>query len=814
MIVPGKVLRRDYQVSVAVECTKRNTLVIIPTGLGKTVIALLVMAARVTEQPGKVLFLAPTKPLVEQHAAFLGDTFLHPPITVFTGETSPADREIDWRTSNVICSTPQVIQNDLIAGRIDLKDVTCVVFDESHRAVGNYAYGFIAERYREDRATGLTLAMTASPGAKADKIREVCERLFVEGVEARNEYDSDVEKYVQDVKVEPIQVTVPESLRKPADIVKTLLEEHIRDLRAFDVYKGPYASRKELLACQARLQAKLRQGGDSSATYAALSLQAGALKLAHALELVETQGLAAFQTYVERLRDDESKAARALLADHRFQHALDLAERTNVEHPKLRKVAVLLRQEFAARPESRVIVFTNYRDTAELLERELAKVDGLRPKRFVGQATRSATDKGLSQKQQVAIVEEFKQGLHNVLIATSVAEEGLDIPSTDLVIFYEPVASEIRTIQRRGRTGRKHAGRVIVLITKGTRDEVYNFASRGKERRMRTEIESLKSHFSAVNASERTNEGATWFQSRAGAYSGKEATLDAFPETEAPREDAGEAQAGAASGQGVVAGAAPSGPGSGKGLTIICDSREFASGVVRELARMGIIVEPKSLAVGDYILSDRVAVERKDVADYTKSLFDGRLFTQVKELRSNYSVPLLVVEGGSPGEATRANSASIYGSLASIATDFRTPILMTNSPEETARLLAAIAAREQRDANRPVAARADKGAKTREERLRFLVEGLPHVSAVLSDRLLTHFNTLKAIADAGEDDLMEVQGVGRKLAREIHTFFRTEYQVTRPTRGGKGRSKDSDAGDRGNAGNGGHPGPAGGEASS
>jgi Fanconi anemia group M protein len=138
-----------------------------------------------------------------------------------------------------------------------------------------------------------------------------------------------------------------------------------------------------------------------------------------------------------------------------------------------------------------VIVFAHYRETADRVTQDLARIPGLRPVRFVGQASHG-NDIGLSQKEQVEILEKFKAGEVNVIVATSIGEEGLDIPQVDLVVFYEPVPSEIRTIQRRGRTGRSAAGRVVMLVTTDTRDEAYFYSARRKERKMHQELDRLR----------------------------------------------------------------------------------------------------------------------------------------------------------------------------------------------------------------------------------------------------------------------------------------------------------------------------------
>ena len=157
--------------------------------------------------------------------------------------------------------------------------------------------------------------------------------------------------------------------------------------------------------------------------------------------------------------------------------------------PETGIVLGLVKDQLVSHPDSRIIIFATYRDTVQLLVDFLA-TQGIVSERFVGQATKDA-EKGLSQKKQIAALTRFRDGEFKVLIATSVGEEGLDVPATDMVIFYEAVPSEIRSIQRKGRTGRSGAGKIVVLVTKGTWDEVYRHVSAAKEKQMH---KSLKTH--------------------------------------------------------------------------------------------------------------------------------------------------------------------------------------------------------------------------------------------------------------------------------------------------------------------------------
>jgi Fanconi anemia group M protein len=736
VLLAGSIEERGYQQTIARECLKRNTLVVLPTGLGKTVIALMVLAERLRANPGKCLFLAPTKPLVEQHMEFLSSRLDGIKTVAMTGETPTVKRGKLWESADVIVATPQVVENDLLSKRAKLKDVTLIVFDEAHRAVGDYAYVYIAEQYKRQTIHGLVLGMTASPGANPEKIRELCRVLDIKGVEVRTEADADIAPHLHGIDVTWVDVPLPENLRVIAEHVRKAMARPISELRSASVIKGARPPIRDLLLAQTTLLKRIKEAGPDgdSRAYSLLSAQAAALKLSHALELVETQGLRSFTSYVEKLAGDESKAAKTILADPDLRRAVVLARDSKVEHPKLRRVAIILSRQFASNPGSLVIVFTQFRETAELLHQELSKVEGIRPARFVGQGTR-ANDRGLSQAQQSAIIADFKKGVHNTLIATSVAEEGLDIPATDLVVFYEPVPSEIRSIQRRGRTGRARAGKVLILVTKGTRDEVSRWSGRNKERRMSAEVESLRRYLEHVNSS--------WRQS-----------LDDVAPPEA-----------------AVAEGASDGP----RLEVIVDSRELASAVAKELSRQGLDLKVQQIEVGDFIVSDRVAVERKEANDFVDSLLDGRLFTQARALRSNYEAPIMIIEGDGLFTARKVEPAAIYGAIAALLSGFQVTVVQSKDTRETASIVAALARREQQDEKRPLSMRAEKPVMTPDEELQFIVEGIPGVRATLARRLLTRFGTVAAVVEATAEELAEVDGIGDHTAKRIHDALHRRY---------------------------------------
>jgi len=422
------------------------------------------------------------------------------------------------------------------------------------------------------------------------------------------------------------------------------------------------------------------------------------------------------------------------MADTNILEAVAYVKSLNVEHPKLQAVADIIEKQLNDKPSSKIIVFTHYRDTASHVTNLLKDVKNVRPTRFVGQAGKEG-DKGFTQKEQAIVIEKFRNGEFNVLIATSVAEEGLDIPSTDMVVFYEPIPSEIRAIQRRGRTGRKMPGKVIILITKGTPDEGYYWASKRKEKRMRSELELIRSKLGK-----------------------KFEDADSIYKKEIPNQktlkDYGKKE---------------------KQIKIVVDHREYRSNVVKNLAVKGISVEPQQLDVGDYVLSTRIGVERKSVDDFLESLINGKLFKQVSQLREAYSRPVLILEGENLLTKRNINHNAIFGSLASISVDFGIPVLTTKDASETADLLHVIAKREQREDKKDVAVRGEKTQMSLKERQQFLVEGLPNVSAVIAKRLLSHFGSIKDITNASEQELMDVNGVGKNISSEIIKLLNADY---------------------------------------
>ena len=493
---PSGIELREYQSTIAKSALLSNTLVVLPTGLGKTIVALLVAAERLSRFPGgKVVVLAPTKPLVLQHARFFKEHLAGDDISpaTLTGESPPDLRRVDFRESRLVFATPEVIRNDVLERRYTLTNVCLLVFDEAHRCVKEYAYSEVAEAYKRESSSPLILGLTASPSARRDKVFEICDKLAIENIEARTETDEDVSGYVKAVVLSWERIALPVSYKELSQILHSVLDEKIGKLRAMRLLpRDITVTKRMLLELGETLHRRLatRRAGY---LFGAILLQSQAISLQHAIELVETQGISGLRKYLSRLGESKNRSTRALAKNPCIIDVLQRCESlADEEHPKQARLRELVREQLEANSQSKLIIFTQFRDTVETIVDNLNHVESVSAIRFVGQATRTVEDAGLTQAQQLQILEDFRSGHHNVLVTTSIGEEGLHVPDVDHVIFYEAVPSEIRSIQRRGRTGRTSVGKVTVLMAEDTVDEAYYYSSRRKEERMRSLLETVK----------------------------------------------------------------------------------------------------------------------------------------------------------------------------------------------------------------------------------------------------------------------------------------------------------------------------------
>jgi Fanconi anemia group M protein len=832
LLTPEFIQRRLYQIRLAGTARDAHTLVCLPTGLGKTTVSLLVTAERLHEVGGKSLFLAPTKPLVQQHADFYREALRIPDdeIVVFTGEVRPDDRAELWESAQVVIATPQVVENDLVGNRISLRDVTHLTFDECHRGTGDYAYVYIAERYHADAAEPLVTGMSASPGGDEEAILEVCENLGLDEVAVMTEEDADVDEYTYDTDVEWERIDLPDEVLEIRDALNEVISDRLEKLKSLGITNrtSPDLSQKDLNEMRGQLQRMMNN--DQSKGYKGMSTHAEIMKLRRAVELVETQSVEALRRYFERQRNaarssGASKASQRMVADPTVRKAMRMAESFDGLHPKFSRTRILLAETLGIEGGDRVIVFTESRDTAEALTDFLAESFAVR--KFVGQGDKEGSD-GMTQKQQQETLDAFRNGEFEVLVSTSVAEEGLDVPEVDLVLFFEPVPTAIRSIQRKGRTGRQTEGRVVVLMAEDTRDEAYFWISRRREQEMEDELKALKSVAGEMEeqlddsqqsldafdekraasnggdgggsgdatATAESEDGTTGVASagNAGGQNGQPGLTDFAGESGSSTTDgdatgAGDDDEDAADGdadtdasdtndepEGLVATAEASEDGT---VELVIDQRELDSTIARDLStREGITTRLETLAVGDYVCSDRVAVERKSVDDFLDTLTGGdrSLFEQVGDLARSYARPILVLEGEELYEKRNVHPNAIRGALSSLAVDFDVSVLRTTDQADTADLLEVIARREQETAERSVQVHGEKSAKTLAEQQEYVVSSIADIGPVTARALLAAFGTVEGVMTAREEDLLEVQGVGQVTADRIREVVGSDYE--------------------------------------
>ncbi len=748
---------REYQVGLAEVAAKEDTLIVLSTGLGKTVIAALVAAKRLSKYPdSKVLFLAPSRPLVDQQARFLRRVLdIKEEETVcLTGQNNPDERREKWHASKIIVMTPQALQNDIVQRSYDLSEVSLVVYDEAHRGVGNYAYTFIAEIYAQQGANRRSLGLTASPGHNAEQVKTICENLGFERIEVRDHNSPDVKKYVVSIYSDTRFITLPSEIEVLRDILYDLLNIYISPLKnyGYSLSNPRRLSKREILELQGRIRREIgTYTKPPKHLFILIRNLTAALRVNGLLEFIGTQGLAPTFRYIQGMYEEVrnkrgSKGVQDLISRSEFKQFENLLQALiakGYRHPKMDLLIEIASEQLSIDKDSRILVFTRFRDTAVEVTDALDQLDEARVSRFVGQSTRGR-DKGFSQKKQVEVLEGFRNNEFNILVATQVGEEGLDIPECNLVVFYDCVPSVVPYIQRRGRTGRHAPGRVVIFVAKGTHDEYYHWSV----------VSKLKKIPAALKDVEVTRKET-------------QTSLDDFEVETVEDSSATEARP------------TPTSRSSEGAVKLIVDSRELPTAVARELTRLKVEISGETLEIGDYVASEDVAIERKEANDFIQSLIDGRLFSQMSALRAAYRRPVLIIEGEQLTGLRAVNPEAIYGALASIAIRFQVPILWSKSAEETAHLLYRIASMEQREEKKTLRTRTGESKYTDAQTLEYILAGFPGIDTVISRALLEEFGTLERIFNADEKELKKVRGVGPKIAATIKRLLKTVYPTSR-----------------------------------
>ncbi|KAF4638030.1 hypothetical protein G7Y89_g68 [Cudoniella acicularis] len=496
---------RDYQFSIVRNGLFNNLLVALPTGLGKTFIAATIMLNyfRWTKD-AQIVFVAPTKPLVAQQAEACFNTVGIPKsqTTMLTGEQAPALRAEEWAEKRVFFMTPQTLENDLSHGIADPKKVVLLVVDEAHRATGNYAYVKVVKFIRRFNTSFRVLALTATPGANVEAVQEVVDGLEISKVEIRTEESIDIQQYVHRRNIDQIVLDPSDDMIMIKELFAKALQPLVNQLCAQNAYwtKDPMAltpfgllqAKKAWFASDAGRRASLPMKGMMNGLFTILA------SVAHGIKLLNFHGIGPFFSSIKEFRQGVEdgykggKYRKQIVDNPDFKKMMDrmqawINKDDFVGHPKLTYLCDTILNHFMdagegrlgadAPPSStRVIVFAEYRDSAEDICRVLNRHGPMvRASVFVGQAD-SKRSEGMNQGKQLETIKGFKSGKFNVIVATSIGEEGLDIGQVDLIVCYDASASPIRMLQRMGRTGRKRAGNIVLLLMRGKEQDSFTKA--------------------------------------------------------------------------------------------------------------------------------------------------------------------------------------------------------------------------------------------------------------------------------------------------------------------------------------------------
>lgn len=751
---------RAYQLESLNTALGGSTLMVMPTGFGKTAVQWMIMAEYIRKGAQKILLIAPTTGLVDQQWRMATEQINIEPekLVKYTGDTPPAQREELWNDSTIVFATAQVIDNDVISNKISLRDVALLIVDEAHHAVGNHAFAKVGRHYRRQATHPRVLAATASPGTKEDQIKTVAKELNIGFLHFTKKSDVLLQPYAVDLDVTSHYLELPEELRMIIQPIQQQYDQEVDSLQRLG-FLAPvqFVSSKHL--DQAQQRASRAIGHRDVRAYDAARKIADLRRILMVLNLLQTQGMGSTKLFLDRAdeeQSDERKTSRFIrlpFISNLRQSLIDCQE----FHPKFSAMKQLIQSAFDLNPNGKVILFTEFRDTVDLLAQEFSLDEVIKPGRFIGQSTRGSS-KGMSTKEQLEQLHSFRDGEINLLIATSVGEEGLDVPAADMVILYEPVPSAIRLIQRRGRTARQRDGSVHVLIANNTKDVYVQNASELQEERMIAILNKMVLNNTLQNypntASDTTSfhiieDGTTLSIEEFVAHEKVRLTPPentpptSKPEPKAERVihsiaeplppeflrskkqkglfDFGDIQPGNkevkvqsptrihplretilfdasennidAVGHSAMAEVDDLESTQFSSQFVYLDYRESRSTLPAYLKSLGCKVELTYLPAGDIRLSERVLVERKTSVDLGQSIKDGRLINQCRKLVAGASRPILLVEVGS-GTEQRLHPNAILGAIAFITVDLGIPVVMTKNAMETAQFIALAKQRE------------------------------------------------------------------------------------------------------------------------
>lgn len=467
--------RREYQFEIVEECFRQNTLVCLPTGSGKTLIAaVVIMNFRRWYPKGKIIFMAPFRTLVNQQidACMSKTDIKEEDVCILTGTTFSGNRSQLWEEKSIFFCTPQIVQNDISKKILNPCSICLIIFDEAHHASGSYAYVNVVRMIASYSSQFRVIGLSATPGNDVDKIQAVIYNLMISKIIYKDEEDVEIAKYQHKTNVEIVKVPLGNDESKLEDYLCKCLTTFAEPLAEKGYIKLSSSPKWMTHGIVWRAMDQFKNNNnrfqipnffkiiDNFGTLLSLAIMQEKLTKYGATLLNES-----IKDYIKKKKETECK--KKLVSMPAFQQLQrDCETSKNVSHPKLAKLSEILGDFYSENSNSRAIVFTKYREAALAIVECLKKVKGVKASIFIGKSD-TRKNHGLDETTQIEILSLFKHGNINCIVATSVAEEGLDIGEVDLIICYDTSSSPLTTVQRMGRTGRKRSGRVIFLMSEG-----------------------------------------------------------------------------------------------------------------------------------------------------------------------------------------------------------------------------------------------------------------------------------------------------------------------------------------------------------
>ena len=416
---------RAYQLRSLERILSYSTLMVMPTGFGKTAVEWMAMAEFLRLGATKIVLLAPTTGLVDQQCTMAKERLNVEPeqVVSYTGDTAPDKRKALWDAGTVIMATPQVIRNDAMNGTIDLSTVNLLIMDEAHHATGNHAYAQVGSLFHRANPNGRILGATASPGSNRNHINEVKTNLNTQNLDLSKREDPLLQAYDVDMTIHLHRLDLPETLTTLLAPIQAHFNEEVAHLQrqgflAPKEHIGTADIERAQLSASRAIQQRDVRGYDAARRVADLR------RLHILTNLLQTQGTSVAKAFLDRA-EEEGRSGRktnrmlALPVVHQLRLALN---EIGELHPKGALVETLVQDELRLKPEGKVLIFTEYRDSVHRIVEVLSAHEGCRPDVFIGQSSRGA-QKGMTQKEQLAQLERFRAGDINTLVATSVGEE-------------------------------------------------------------------------------------------------------------------------------------------------------------------------------------------------------------------------------------------------------------------------------------------------------------------------------------------------------------------------------------------------------